>query len=101
MGINNYRERIESIPYNRVIFNIISKNYDELHEALSRLELVNLELEKTNYDLLQFASVVSHDLKEPLRKVQTFAGLLKETVSRKWKVPIAARKSNAVSNLSG
>jgi|GEM_PF-1077593 len=36
------------------------------------------ELEKKNYELLQFTSVASHDLKEPLRKISIFGGLLRE-----------------------
>lgn len=38
----------------------------------------NSELETTNHELQQFAWVVSHDLKEPLRKIQTFSNLIKE-----------------------
>lgn len=38
----------------------------------------NAELEITNHELQQFAWVVSHDLKEPLRKIQTFSQLIKE-----------------------
>lgn len=34
------------------------------------------ELEKINYELMQFTSVVSHDLKEPLRKISVFSKLL-------------------------
>ncbi|MEI9922035.1 MAG: PAS domain S-box protein [Bacteroidota bacterium] len=36
------------------------------------------ELEKINYELLQFTSVASHDLKEPLRKISVFSKLLRE-----------------------
>jgi two-component system, chemotaxis family, CheB/CheR fusion protein len=39
------------------------------------------ELEKSNYDLLQFASVASHDLKEPLRKIQTYSSLIRDRYS--------------------
>jgi len=35
-----------------------------------------LELERSNEDLMQFAHVTSHDLKEPARKVQTYADKL-------------------------
>ncbi len=38
----------------------------------------NEELENSNHELQQFAWVVSHDLKEPLRKIQTFNNIIKE-----------------------
>jgi PAS domain S-box-containing protein len=36
------------------------------------------ELEKMNYELLQFTSVASHDLKEPVRKIAIFSKMLQE-----------------------
>jgi len=35
------------------------------------------ELQRSNDDLLHFAGVVSHDLKEPIRKIKTFNSILK------------------------
>lgn len=36
-----------------------------------------VELQRSNDDLLHFANVVSHDLKEPVRKIKTFNSLLR------------------------
>jgi len=37
-----------------------------------------LELHRSNEDLLQFAHVASHDLKEPIRKIKIFSSMLQE-----------------------
>ncbi len=46
-----------------------------------RVKHRTLELERINLDLMQFASVASHDLKEPLRKIQTFGSMLQQTLA--------------------
>jgi PAS domain S-box-containing protein len=56
----------------------------ELSESLERrvaertedLILANQMLESRNLELQEFAYVASHDLKEPLRKIRTFAGMM-------------------------
>ncbi len=48
-------------------------------EALNRqVRERTLELNRSNQDLLQFAHVASHDLKEPVRKVRIFTSMLRE-----------------------
>ena len=48
----------------------------DLKQARQQLEHTNRELRQTNQNLEQFAYVSSHDLQEPLRKIQSFGDLL-------------------------
>ncbi len=57
--------------------------YQKLQQASDELSQLNMQLEQSNFDLLQFASVASHDLKEPLRKIQTFGNILYENIKDK------------------
>ncbi|HET7898957.1 MAG TPA: PAS domain-containing protein, partial [Flavisolibacter sp.] len=50
----------------------------KVRERTYELQKANAELEASNTELLQFASVASHDLKEPLRKIHMFGNLIKE-----------------------
>ncbi len=49
-------------------------------ERTGELLLKNAELETSNHELQQFASVASHDLKEPLRKIQMFGSIMQKGV---------------------
>ena len=53
----------------------------ELQRKNGQLEDMNKALEDSNHDLQQFASIASHDLQEPLRKIQMFSNLLSEKLS--------------------
>lgn len=54
----------------------LRKRNAELKQAEKTLLEKNNELEKINNQLSSFAHIASHDLQEPLRKIQTFSNLL-------------------------
>lgn len=63
--------------------------YYRINEDFERLKRANRELKSTNEELNSFNHVTSHDLQEPLRKIETFISRLehseKENLSDKGK----------------
>ncbi len=54
----------------------VIKDVTEAHLSSLVLEERNRELEQSNKELAYFNQIASHDLQEPLRKIQTFISLL-------------------------
>lgn len=52
---------------------------NQVRQRTNELEQKNLDLEKMNKELQSFVYISSHDLQEPLRKIQTFSSRIVET----------------------
>lgn len=59
----------------------ITEKKSLLTELEAMVDVRTSELQRSNEDLQQFAHVASHDLKEPVRKIRTFALRLKNELS--------------------
>lgn len=70
----------ERISLSIILTDLIAqkKTQQQLLENNTKLEDINHALEVSNHDLQQFASVASHDLQEPLRKIIMFSDLIKD-----------------------
>jgi PAS domain S-box-containing protein len=75
-----HNENRELIGYSKVTHDLTEKKNadDMLRKYAAELEEKNQELKKINKELESFAYISSHDLQEPLRKIQTFSSSILE-----------------------
>lgn len=75
-----HNKKGQVIGFSKVTHDLSEKKKadDKLKLNALELEQKNTELEKMNQELQSFAYISSHDLQEPLRKIQTFATLILE-----------------------
>lgn len=72
----------------------------QVFERTKELQLLNEDLKRSNNELTQFAYVASHDLQEPLRKIQTFSDLARGDGSTNNVKTYLAKIDNSAARMS-
>jgi signal transduction histidine kinase len=76
-GINGWFQSSLIRQGDQVLFTFL--DVSELKRQQQALEVANLNLRRSNENLQRFAYIASHDLQEPLRKIQSFGDILAST----------------------
>jgi PAS domain S-box-containing protein len=73
-----HNDKNEVIGFSKVTRDLTERKLadDQLKVYAEQLEQKNKELERSNSELTSFSYVASHDLQEPLRKIQAFGNLI-------------------------
>lgn len=79
MNLLEIRKSNMELSVRKEMLEVKNKNLDRIvAERLAEIERQNRMLEKMNKELQAFTYISSHDLQEPLRKIQTFVSMIAE-----------------------
>ena len=82
-GSYKWLQWMSSTAADRGLIFATARDVTKSKEDAQEMARLTAELERSNAELLQFARVASHDLKEPLRTVRSFVELLRDRYSER------------------
>ena len=88
----NLREELEFRKQSEILLE------KKVEERTSELRRSNQRLEQSNKELEQFAFIASHDLQEPLRKIQTFSNIALQRFLEEKKVKSYLQRISSSAN---
>lgn len=101
-GETKYIDSVGSFTQNskgEVVKTGVSHDLTEIYKKTLKLEENNIELKSINEELESFNNIVSHDLQEPLRKIQMFISRIvdtnNETISEQGKIYLSKIRISA------
>lgn len=74
-AITSHRSNLEKKKHNAELEHLVDQRTAEL-------QLTNLDLQQSNYELRTLTYIASHDIKEPIRNIGTFAGLIQRKLPK-------------------
>ncbi len=75
-AITAHRSNLEKKKHNAELEHLV-------HQRTSELRMTNMDLQQSNYELRTLTYIASHDIKEPIRNIGTFAGLIQRKLPEK------------------
>lgn len=81
-GVVIYRSNRQKLKYNKQLEQTVRSRTSELVVA-------NKDLEQANYELRTFNFIASHDIKEPIRNIGTFVGLIQSKLPGEQKANLS------------
>lgn len=79
----SFNQMVDDLKKTTVTRDSLIKEVAEREKAENNLKETMKKLEQANLNMKQFVYIASHDLREPLRKVTSFGGILQESLGDK------------------
>ena len=75
-GFTYYHSNKQKKHYNSILEETVNQRTTQLQQVNHDLDKMNKTLQQANYELRTFNYIASHDIKEPIRNISSYVGLI-------------------------